>query len=57
MSMEAYRCLLAPQGFEPRFICLIAGRLGLHAGEIAHFWIAWVNRNQRTFPITQYDLC
>ena len=40
LLLEACTALPAPHDFEARFICLIAGRLGLRAGEIAHFQTA-----------------
>ena len=43
LLLEAYTALPAPHDFEARFICLIAGRLGLRAGEIAHFQTTRVN--------------
>ncbi len=41
LLLEACWDLPAPRDFEARFICLLSDRLGLRAGEIAHFRIAW----------------
>ena len=57
LLLEACTALPAPHDFEARFICLIAGRLGLRAGEIAHFQTAWVNWNRRTIRIPQHEPC
>jgi len=57
LLLEACSTLPAPHDFEARFICFIAGRLGLRAGEIAHFQTAWVNWNRRTIRIPQHEPC
>ena len=57
LLLEACTALPAPHDFEARFICLIAGRLGLRAGEIAHFQTAWINWNRRTIRIPQHEPC
>lgn len=36
--LEACKDLPALRGVKERFICLLGGRLGLNAGEIAHFY-------------------
>jgi integrase len=55
--LEACSGLPAPHDFEARFIRLIADRLGLRPGEIAHFRTAWVNWNRRTIRIPQHEPC
>lgn len=57
LLLEACSTLPEPHDFEARFICLTAGRLGLRAGEIAHFQTAWVNWNRRTIRIPQHEPC
>ena len=46
LLLEACSALPEPQDFEAWFIYLTVGRLGLWAGEIAHFQTAWVNWNR-----------
>ena len=55
--LEACSDLPEPHDFEARFICLVAGRLGLRAGEISHFQTSWVNWNRRTIRIPQHEPC
>lgn len=55
--LEACSRLPAPRDFEVRFIRLVAGRLGLRAGEIAHSRTAWVNWDRRTIRIPQQEAC
>ena len=57
LLLEACSTLPEPDAFEARFICLAAGRLGLRAGEIAHFQSAWVNWDRRTIRIPQHEPC
>ena len=57
LLLEACSALPGPHDFEARFICLTAGRLGLRAGEIAHFQTEWVNWNRRTIRIPQHEPC
>ncbi len=57
LLLEACSDLPEPHDFEARFICLIAGRLGFRAGEIAHFQTGWVNWNRRTIRIPQHEPC
>lgn len=57
LLLEACSELPEPHDLEARFICLTAGRLGLRAGEIAHFHTAWVNWNRRTIRIPQHEPC
>lgn len=55
--LEACRELPAPRGFQARFICMIGGRLGLRAGEIAHFQTTWVDWNRNLIRIPKYKPC
>lgn len=57
LLLEACSALPEPRDFEARFVCLAAGRLGLRAGEIAHFQTLWVNWNRRTIRIPQHEPC
>lgn len=55
--LEACRDLPAPRGFQARFICLLGGRLGLRAGEIAHFQTAWIDWNRKLIRIPKHEPC
>lgn len=55
--LEACRDLPAPRGFEARFICLLSGRLGLRAGEIAHLRTTWVDWNRKLIQIPKQEPC
>lgn len=57
LLLEACSELPEPHDFEARFICLTAGRLGLRAGEIAHFQTTWINWDRRTIRIPQHEPC
>ena len=43
LLLEACSSLPEPQDLQTRFVCLAAGRLGLRAGEIAHFHAEWLD--------------
>lgn len=55
--LEACRDLPAPRGFQARFLCLLGGRLGLRAGEIAHFQTAWIDWNRKLIRIPKHEPC
>lgn len=55
--LEACRDLPAPRGVEALFICLLGGRLGLRAGEIAHFRTGWIDRNRKLIQIPKHEPC
>ena len=57
LLLEACGDLPAPRGFEARFICLLGGRLGLRAGEIAHFESSWLDWNRKLIRIPQHEPC
>lgn len=44
-------------GFQARFVALIAGRLGLRAGEIAHMDESWVDWRRNMIVIPRHDPC
>lgn len=45
------------QGLEAQFIVLVAGRLGLRAGEIAHMQSDWVNWRDKLIEIPAHQTC
>lgn len=45
------------QGTEARFVVLVAGRLGLRAGELAHLEEDWVNRREKMIEIPGHIEC
>jgi integrase len=57
LLLEACAELPSPRAFQARFICLVAGRLGLRAGEIAHFDMAWVDWDRMLIRIPQREPC
>ena len=57
LLLEACGDLPAPRGFEAQFICLLGGRLGLRAGEIAHFESSWLDWNRKLIRIPQHEPC
>ena len=40
-----------------RFVWLAAGRLGLYAGEIAHFWSEWLDWDRMLLRVSQHKPC
>lgn len=44
-------------GNQARFVILVAGRLGLRAGEIAHMTEDWVDYRRNMIEIPRYDPC
>ncbi|WP_092686683.1 site-specific integrase [Halorientalis regularis] len=57
LLVEACSELPEPRRFQARFICLIAGRLGLRAGEIAHFDTNWLDWNRKLVRIPKSEPC
>lgn len=55
--LEACAALPAPRDFQARFICLLAGRLGLRAGELAHLQTSWLDWDRRLLRIPQHEPC
>lgn len=45
------------RAFQARFIILVAGRLGLRAGEICHMSEDWLNRSKNMIEIPRFDPC
>ena len=44
-----------PDRFEARLICLMAGRLGLRAGEIAHTTVEWIDWDRELIRIPEQE--
>lgn len=44
-------------GLQAKFIVLVAGRLGMRAGEIAHMKAEWVNWRRNMITIPYYEEC
>jgi integrase len=57
LLLEACADLPEPKDFQARFICLIAGRLGLRAGEIAHLRTDWIDWDRMLLRIPQHEPC
>jgi integrase len=57
LLLEACAELPEPRNFEARFICLLAGRLGLRAGEIAHFKTDWLDWDRNHIRIPKHEPC
>ena len=57
LLLEACTALPDPRGFEARFVCLVGGRLGLRAGEIAHFQSSWIDWDRKLIRIPQHESC
>lgn len=55
--LEGCSSLSEPRDLEARFICLAAGRLGLRAGEIAHFRADWLDWDRMLLRIPQHEPC
>jgi integrase len=55
--VEACESLSEPHDLEARFICLVAGRLGLRAGEIAHFRQGWLDWDRGLIRIPKHESC
>jgi integrase len=57
LLIEACRDLPEPHDLQARFICLAAGRLGLRAGEIAHFQTSWIDWDRSLLRIPHHEPC
>lgn len=57
LLLEACSSLPEPRDLQARFVCLAAGRLGLRAGEIAHFRADWLNWDRMLLRIPQHEPC
>lgn len=55
--LDARDELTEPYRFEARLICLLAGRLGLRGGEIAHFSARWLDWDRKLIRIPSFDPC
>lgn len=55
--LEACEQLREPRSYEAQLICLLAGRLGLRAGEIAHFRKEWIDQDRDLIKIPQSESC
>lgn len=55
--LEGCEQLPDPYRFEARFICLIAGRLGLRGGEIAHLQTEWLDWDRKHIRIPSVEEC
>lgn len=56
MLLGAYSELPPLRDFQARFICLVAGRLGLQVGEISHLTTTWFVRDRKLLQIPQHEL-
>lgn len=57
LLIDASYDLEAMQDLETRFLLLVAGRLGLRRGEIAHMRSDWIDWRQRRIEIPGYVAC
>ena len=57
LLLEACGSLPEPKDLQTRFVCLAAGRLGLRAGEIAHFHAEWLDWDRMLLRIPQHEPC
>ncbi len=57
LLLEACNSLSEPRDLQARFVCLAAGRLGLRAGEIAHFQAEWLDWDRMLLRIPQHEPC
>ncbi len=57
LLLEACSSLPEPKDLQTRFVCLAAGRLGLRAGEIAHFHTEWLDWERMLLRIPQHEPC
>lgn len=55
--LEGCAELPRPRRFEARFVCLMAGRLGLRAGEITHLKKDWIDWDRKLIRIPQHEPC
>ena len=57
LLLEACSDLPSSRDFQARFICLVAGRLGLRAGEISHLNTTWFDWDRKLLQIPQHEPC
>lgn len=55
--LDACDDLSDPYRFEARLICLLAGRLGLRRGEIAHLSVAWLDWERKLLRVPSQEPC
>ncbi|MFW5905298.1 MAG: tyrosine-type recombinase/integrase [archaeon] len=55
--LQGARDLPSPQSFEARLVILLAGRLGMRGGEIAHLHVDWIDMDRRLIEIPNHDPC
>ncbi len=55
--LEGCKELAEPRDFEARLICLLAGRLGLRAGEVTHFHRDWIDFDRDLLSIPPFEAC
>lgn len=55
--LEGARQLDEPWDFEARLVILLAGKLGMRGGEIAHLSAEWIDENRRMIDIPERDTC
>lgn len=57
LLLEACSSLAEPHDLQARFVRLAAGRLGLRAGEVAHFRAEWLDWGRLLLRIPQHEPC
>lgn len=57
LLLEGARELREPMDFEARLCILLAGKLGLRVGEIAHLRTDWIDWYGRTIDIPEHEPC
>lgn len=57
LLLKGCSSLPEPRDLQAQFMCLAAGRLGLRAGEIAHFRADWLNWDRMFLQIPQHESC
>lgn len=54
---DATHDLAGPFDVQCRFVLIAAGRLGMRAGEIAHFRTDWIDWDKRQIQVPSFDPC
>jgi len=57
LLLEGARDLPSPQAFQTRFCIYGTARLGLRAGELAHFSTEWIDHRERLVEVPSHDPC
>ena len=57
MLLEGARQLDEPWDYEARLVILLAGKLGMRGGEIAHLRDEWIDQDRRMIVIPDHDPC